>query len=452
MNCAECKEFLVPYLEDVLDATRRRALDQHLSTCPACQAEWRELTAIQGRLVADAKAVTGDVEAHVMNRIVREQNVRLKAAPSGTGLAIRRFLMTNPIIKIGIAAAVIIVAGIGIHGMGSGTPTFAAVVRSIMEAHTATFKVLIKMEDQPVQTVEGKFMHPGLERQTMSADDAAGGELVFIFDYVQGKALALVPSRKSAMRMELENWSAEQQGKKLNQFEELRRRIRQAQENPDESVQYLGESQIDGRKAVGYRLAETDTDTTIWADAASLLPLQVEHAIHQSGKKMGSIVMMDIQFNVPLDPTEFSMDVPPGYTLNTMQMDASTPREAEFVEALRIWTTIAGKFPSGLDPLPGRELADVLRQDKSLNIDDVNNFNDPVVQARLQLVLKVMRGFLFVQNLSSDGIRWHYAGAEATVGDATRPIFWYRPPDAPMYRVIYADLNVKDVAEDNLPQ
>jgi hypothetical protein len=452
MNCAECRESFVSYIEDLLDTTQRRAIDQHLATCLACRAEWRGLVEIQGWLSADSGVVTGDVEEHVMNQIIREQNVRLKVAPIGAGLALRRCLMKSPIMRMSIAAVVILAVGIGIHGIGSGTPTFAAVVRSIMEARTATFQVMIRTEDRPVDIAEGKFMSPGLERQTMSAGDESGNEMVFIVDYMQGKVLGLIPSRRLAMRMELENWSAEQQSEKLNQFEELRKRILQAQENPDESVEYLGESRVDGRKALGYRLTENDIDTTIWADAVSLLPLQVEHSIRRSGNKVGSVVMMNIRFNVPLDPAEFSVEVPQGYTLSAMQLDASTPREAEFIEALRIWTSTTGKFPSGLDPLPSKELGDAFRQDKSLNIDDANDFNDPVVQARMHLAVKVMRGFLFVKSLSSTGIDWHYAGAEAALGDAVRPIFWYRPQGSKTYRMVYADLSVKDVSEDDLPR
>jgi hypothetical protein len=452
MNCTECKESLVAYLDGVLDATQRHAVDRHLEDCLSCRTELRELTAVQDRLFADGKVVARDnVEEHVMNRIIREQNVRLKAAPVGASLAIRRFLMKNPITKISVAAAVIIAVGIGIHSLGSGTPTFAAVIKSIMEAHTATFKVVVHTEGQPVETLEGEFMDPGLERQTTIGGSAPGKEIVLITDYVQGKALALVPSLKSAMRMEAENWSHELQAEKLNQFEELRRRIKQAQESPDQSVEYLGESQIDGREAIGYRFAGDDTGTTIWADASSLLPLQIEHVIRRSGNKIGSVVMMDIQFNVSLDPADFSMDVPPGYTLNTMQLDASAPREVDLIEALRVWTKATGKFPAELKPMSGKELGDVLSQDKSLHTEDAKGFGDPQVQARMVLVMKVMRGFMFMKSLSSNGIDWHYAGAGVVLGDAARPVFWYRPQGSQTYRVIYADLSVKDVPEESLP-
>ena len=38
----------------------------------------------------------------------------------------------------------------------------------------------------------------------------------------------------------------------------------------------------------------------------------------------------------------------------------------------------------------------------------------------------------------------HYAGKGVSLGAADKPIFWYRPKDSKKYRVIYADLSVRD--------
>jgi hypothetical protein len=38
----------------------------------------------------------------------------------------------------------------------------------------------------------------------------------------------------------------------------------------------------------------------------------------------------------------------------------------------------------------------------------------------------------------------HYAGKGVSLGAADRPIFWYRPKDAKNYRVIFADLTVRE--------
>lgn len=46
----------------------------------------------------------------------------------------------------------------------------------------------------------------------------------------------------------------------------------------------------------------------------------------------------------------------------------------------------------------------------------------------------------------------HYAGKGVKLGDAETAIFWFLPKDAETYKVIYGDLSIKDVAEEDLPE
>ena len=144
MNCATCKELLVSYLEELLDAPQTEQVRGHLENCPSCRTELEGLQTLQARLVRNGKAAAqGDLEEDVMNRIIREQNVRLKnAAQASAGLRLRRLIMKSPITKVAVAAIVIVAVGIGIGNFGSGTPAFAQVVKSILEAQTATFTVV----------------------------------------------------------------------------------------------------------------------------------------------------------------------------------------------------------------------------------------------------------------------------------------------------------------------
>jgi hypothetical protein len=57
--------------------------------------------------------------------------------------------------------------------------------------------------------------------------------------------------------------------------------------------------------------------------------------------------------------------------------------------------------------------------------------------------MKLMRGLTFLISLPSEADS-HYAGKDVSLGAAETPIFWYRPKDAKQYRVIYADLSVRD--------
>jgi len=45
-----------------------------------------------------------------------------------------------------------------------------------------------------------------------------------------------------------------------------------------------------------------------------------------------------------------------------------------------------------------------------------------------------------------------YVGKGTTYGDHDTAVFWYKPKDSDNYRVIYADLSVKEVTPDQLPK
>ena len=57
--------------------------------------------------------------------------------------------------------------------------------------------------------------------------------------------------------------------------------------------------------------------------------------------------------------------------------------------------------------------------------------------------LKSQRGMKFIGLLPKEA-DWHYAGKRVALGAADTPVFWYRPKDAKKYRVVYADLTVRE--------
>jgi hypothetical protein len=127
MNCTECKELLVVHLEGLLEESQEQAVREHLGQCETCRAELAGLQTLQQRLVNNGKVLAqSDLENDVMNRIIREQNARLKEAEQASvGLRIRRLIMRSSITKLAIAAAVIIVAGLSIQFLGGGPAAYA---------------------------------------------------------------------------------------------------------------------------------------------------------------------------------------------------------------------------------------------------------------------------------------------------------------------------------------
>jgi anti-sigma factor RsiW len=157
MNCAECQEQLVPYIEQLLDDAQAEQVARHVKACPSCQAELEGLATLQGRLVSNGKAAAqSDLEEEVMNRIIREQSVRLKsAAQASAGLRLRRLVMSNPTTQVAAAAAVIVACVLGMMLWQGTEPIALADVLAKDETH---------LPDDIQRAVGAAAEGPGLSR------------------------------------------------------------------------------------------------------------------------------------------------------------------------------------------------------------------------------------------------------------------------------------------------
>jgi outer membrane lipoprotein-sorting protein len=374
----------------------------------------------------------------------------LKASPrSVQGQAnIWRRTMRNPVTKLAIAAAVILAVVVGIYGLGGSEPAFADVVKPMLAAQTATYTAVAHMGQGRTSRGQVQFKEPGFVRQMVEFGSGPFSQFIEITNPVEGKRLVLMPAQKTALVVDLKN--AKPQSDQSREFQQFREAIQRAQAGADGSIESLGRSQIGGRDVIGYRFTEGIQCITIWADARSLLPIQIEKTVRDDTESL-SMVMSDIQFDVPLDPSLFSTAMPEGYAAQSMQQDESTAAERDLVELLQFWSeSTGGHFPPALDRTLFEEMDQILRA-KGVRPDKSKGLADPAVKAFLGATLKAERAHNFVQALPKEA-DWHYAGKDVIFGDGAKPIFWYRPPGSATYRVIYADLSVRDVALEKLPQ
>jgi hypothetical protein len=384
-------------------------------------------------LVTNGKVLSQtEIENDVMNRIVREQSVRLKTINKiSTGLKIRRIIMKNPIVKLAVAAAVVVAALTGMHFIGNpvgATVTFAQVIQPILNARTVVFDLVMgKDETGPVihDIVAGSRI-----RRTFSNMDA-----VHIIDLDNAKILTLDPKSKGAFYMDIKG--PIQEGTK-NLLELVRNIVNKLEENPNIPVQELGQKEIDGREAIGFHASSPNEEVTIWADPQTAKPIRIELLLGQS-----LYILKNIEFDVPVDESLVSMEPPAGYTLPSMEYSMNQFTEQDFIESLRIWAEylLDGRFPEALS-------AEDYFKTISLLVEKLPQ-SKLSKEEGTRIGMTFGRGLIFFQNLGAD---WHYAGGGVKLGDAETVVFWYRPKDSQTYRVIYGDLSVKDVASENLPK
>jgi hypothetical protein len=435
MNCPECKEHLVPYVEDLLEESRKRSLIEHLNDCPACQAELQDLTQLHDRLVANGKVLSQSrLEDNVLDRILREQNVRLKATTRAqAALKLRRFIMQTRISRLAVAAAVVIVAVVGIYSiLGGSTVTFADVIKPILNARTVVYDFILGDEESnPV------IMHEMVVGSRIRRTISNLPGMTQITDLETGKMLALNDVDKTAAYVNIKGTLQE---RTANYIGFVRTVLMELKDSP--YVKELGEQEIDGRKAIGFSgRGNNNQQLKIWADPKTAVPMRVELRLGQL-----LVILKNFQFDVPVEDSQVSMKVPEGYTLEETEIDFTKGTEEDFIESLRIWAEVLldGTFPDAIGtenymkqmPLLGEKLVQ-------------SGLSDEEVGKKVGMIFP--RAMFFLQTLEIDG-KYTYAGKGVKLGDTDKAIFWYHPESSDNYRVIYGDLSVKEVSKENLPQ
>ena len=352
-----------------------------------------------------------------------------------------------------LAAAIIIAAVAGTAafltlGNGGTSIAWADVQEQIRNARTMTLKATMEMEGMPkwmekagLANMEMKMMFksPGLMRQEMAMGPSKS---ITIVDMQQNKMILLVEAQKKAITYDLTELPAEERKKQEEQ--DFLARIKKLIE---ESETELGDKKIDGRAVKGYRVEKGNQVITIWADAETAQPVEMTMTMFQGETKM---TMSDFNFDVELDDALFSLDVPKGYTVDKKQIEFKEPSADDLVEMLRIWAKVrGGTFPNVLTPsLFMKDTMNFVKAGKDGKLENQKFMKEFEKADGQKISLVITRAIVLVAQHGEA----HYAGKGVKLGDAKTAIFWYRPKDSEAYKVIYGDLRIEDVAEEDLPQ
>lgn len=383
------------------------------------------------------KTVAPDRE--FLNKLKEESTREFESSTSeGSGdsresintFSIWRTIMKNPITKIAAAAAIIIAVVIGLNQLDdSSSVAWAEVSQHILNAQTAVLDIIIGDEEAGGPVIHDEIKGSRIRRTMSNIED-----VVSIIDLESWRLLSLTVSKKEAAYVDLKGLPS-----MPNYMDTLRNLIRELQEKPDFVVEELGRREIDGQEVIGFLARHPKAEITIWADPETALPVRIE----QVGGQM-KVICKNVRFDVPMDESLFSMDVPEGYKLQQVELDLMGSTEEDFIEGLRIRAGLFdGQFPDGV------AVEDYLKQ-APLMVEKLKELGLSNEQ-ETEMGMKLGRHLLFIRFFKGQG-EWHYAGTGVKLGDAKKAIFWYQPKGSETWRVIYGDLSVKDVSVENLPE
>jgi outer membrane lipoprotein-sorting protein len=387
------------------------------------------------KLIKKLRYTTSD-ETHdrVFGNVMQALDKREEQEPGVTTPDLWRTIMNNKMRKFAIAATILVVVLIGVHYLaGSSGTVYADIVERLQKARTLLYTVTtsIAVEGMPDMEMEIAFKEPGYVRITMP------GGYVSVADWTQGKGLSIIPDKKQFIEMDMSNLPDDIARRQFEMIERLRTL-------PERADEVLGERNVDGHVVQGFRVAEEGEIDTVWIDPHTRELILVEREF--ANMPGISATMTNFQFDVDLDNSLFSLIPPQGYTHIEVQADVSEVAEQDLIEYLRLWTTWTkdSTFPPTLNPVELTKLsAEMAVAGKFVE-------NNTAEQPNPEHVMAMTRGVMFVMKLSAES-HWGYAGENVKFGDALTPIFWYQPEGSQTFRVIYGDLNVKDIAPEDLP-
>ncbi len=353
-----------------------------------------------------------------------------RRVPSDARSGVWRILMQSKTVRLAAAAVIVIAVLFGLQFLGGSGVTFAQAIQPILDANTAILDIVIGAEDSNTPVIRDMIMGSYIRRTLSNMPES-----VSIIDIQAGRILSLDESKKQAYYTDLKGLPPIP-----NYLDHLKTILVTLQDNPHFVTEDLGAQQIDGHDAVGFCMKHPKAEIVLWADSETGLPVRIEHKEGQL-----TVICKNLQFNVSMDKSLFSMEVPEGYALQQTQLDLLGSTEADFIEGLRVLAELYGdgQFPDNvtleyfLSQVPAMQ-----KKEKGFKLS---------AEEDTAIGVKVQKHILFLRFFRGEG-KWYYRGRGVRLGDASTAIFWYRPKDSQTYRVIYGDLHVEDVAGENLPE
>ncbi len=472
MNCTECKELSVAYLEGLLDESQEQTVTSHLKSCEACRAELKELQILQRRLARGGKALAqASVEHEVMNRIVREQNARLKsAAQAGAGLRIRRLIMRSSVVKIAVAATVVLVV-LGAWSLWSGTESgvaLADVLAKVGQIRALTYRMdthmKIAMPGAPASEVDMKWVWLIADEYGMRLDarttNPTTGQVTEEQMYIlpeQRIMMRVSPATKTYERLTFADATFEQKKKETNDPRMIVEQFLGCQ------YEDLGKTMLDGIEMQEFHSNDPafmqgagEIDVRMWVDVKTRLPVRTEMKMRVNDQIEVQYIAYDFQWDVPVSAAEFTPAIPADYTAGPGDgARAPTMTEEGAIEGLKFCVEFFGKYPPSLNPADMMQITQSLMENPTPAAKKMMQETDQMksVEERTQRAMQVMAPLqslaMFYASVGRSSQEPAYYGHLVQPGDQALVLMRWKTGDN-QYRVIFGDLHVETVDADTL--
>ncbi len=467
-------DLLSAYLLGELSQTQTEQVQLHLNDCQLCADELERFESIL-HLTDKVKGLSaGDTECESAQQILFN-SISSESEKSERMCKMKRYG------KFAIAAGVMLAVILGISFIPGekGGVVWADVLSQVQQVQNIMYRISMTMggdylEDLPeAAAAQAKGMEMtvimsdehGMKMETFMGDKIAQQMYVLPSEKVM---ISVMPEAKKYMRMELDDEMLDKMQK-----ESRDPRYMASQFMESEYIE-LGRDVIDGIEVEG--IAVTDpavfggmfgkVHLEYWADVATGWPVQMNMDVTMPmGEKTMEMqmVMHDYQIGMEIDPAEFVPDIGDDYTaLPGMQMPKMDGSSA--IEGLRKFTEIAGRYPKNLNLMNlMSEMQEVKKEEmkqerkalkqaqKNMTEEEKHAAIETMQQEMMQEMMPIMSVGQFYMRLVQEKRDPMYYGENVTPADSDLILLRWRLDDG-KYRVIFGDLDQKDVSAEQLAE
>ncbi|MGO9107675.1 MAG: hypothetical protein ACLP9L_00450 [Thermoguttaceae bacterium] len=253
------------------------------------------------RALANARARLAGLAAEPAVTLPRNQEISF----------LRSKRMFPRVAKLVLACAVLVALLVVFTSLGGERQlAFAKVVEKVQQTQSLSFKTKIKL---PGSAGEDEMRIVVLPNGKMRSENSK----VYSIQDINARKMIMVEKESKTVRI-LEGFSPPGPSVGDLNVYEMMKNIRK------EAVQRLPDEEIDGRKAIVFRVDIKELSKLsktpvwkVWIDPKTELPIRLELAAEGENGKPVRSVMYDIQFDQPFDPSLFSFAPPEGYSVQT---------------------------------------------------------------------------------------------------------------------------------------
>jgi len=384
----------------------------------------------------------------ILNDVLAAQEKFKNDQSANLGPNIWKIIMKSRITKFATAAVITVAVMIGMNKLGGSvdgaSAAWAGIVKKCHSFKTVTY----------TQTMYGTFFHQekeydliqtkycfacGKYKETRTAKNPKNGDYLILTERIideNNEMIFIDHETKCFFRNSLPD-------SQVNPM----CLVSMLKSLPSKADEVLGKKVIDGKNTIGFLLKGHGIDLKLWIHDETYNPVMV--VFFDDNLPESQMVYSDFCFDVDIDESQFDAQLPSGYSKIDPPAMSIQPRQCtvnDFIYYLKLHAKYSedGCFPDEITISMDKEGLLI-----SVGLSSIDSAKC-TKSALKEMSVRGPRSYQFLSQMKPEN-DWHYAGKGISPEQLDTPICWWKEDGSEYYTVIFADLSIETLTEDQLP-